>query len=251
MKRTLILLLAFAVLAAAQTSFVPVTPCRLVDTRNATGQFGGPMLNGARSFPLLSNPCLTGAPPTVAAYALNVTVVPQGPLMYLTIWPTGIPQPVVSTLNAWTGDVTANAATVTAGTNGAVSVFASNPTHLILDINGYYAPLPTPAPSVAMVSAISYTVSADQSSISLTWYNAQSTPFTASLSAISGTGLIYVYAEAGNANLLAGFYQTATATLANLKNDGAQIQIPWQAQPVLTIGVWGGSLYVTPWVVVK
>ena len=249
--RLVLLLLAAPLLA--QTSFTPVTPCRVADTRNPTGPFGGPMLTGgtARVFAIPSSPCMgnvTGA----SAYALNVTVVPQGPLGYLTVWPTGpAPMPVVSTLNSLSGAIVANAATVQAGINGAISVFSPTPTHLILDINGYYVPLPTPAPSVALVSAISYTVSADQTSISLTWYNAQGTPFTASLSAISGTGLIYVYAEAGNANLLAGFYQTATATLANLKNDGAQIQIPWQAQPVLTIGVWGGSLYVTPWVVVK
>ena len=34
----------------------------------------------------------------------------------------------------------ANAAIVPAGTNGAVSFFAANPTDLIVDINGYFAP---------------------------------------------------------------------------------------------------------------
>ena len=79
-------------------------------------------------------------PTTAAAYSLNVTVVPQGPLGYLTIWPTGEGQPVVSTLNSLDGRIKANAAIVPAGTNGAVSVYVTNTTNVILDINGYFAP---------------------------------------------------------------------------------------------------------------
>jgi len=36
--------------------------------------------------------------------------------------------------------VVANAAIVPAGTDGAISVFVTNQTHVILDINGYFAP---------------------------------------------------------------------------------------------------------------
>ena len=76
-----------------------------------------------------------------AAYSLNVTVVPQGPLGYLTIWPTGEDQPVVSTLNSLDGRIKANAAIVPAGTSGAVSVYVTNTTDVILDIDGYFAPV--------------------------------------------------------------------------------------------------------------
>jgi len=61
-------------------------------------------------------------------------------LSYLTAWPTGASQPLVSTLNSFDGAVVANAAIVPAGTNGAISLFVTNPTHVILDINGYFAP---------------------------------------------------------------------------------------------------------------
>lgn len=120
--------------------FYPLTPCRVADTRNPSGTFGGPAIpgNSSRTFPVPSSPC--GAPSAARAYALNVTVVPQGPLGYLTIWPAGQSQPWVSTLNAYDGLVVANAAIVPAGTAGAVSVFVSNSTHVILDINGYFAP---------------------------------------------------------------------------------------------------------------
>ena len=69
-----------------------------------------------------------------------MTVVPTAPLGYLTTWPAGSPQPVVSTLNAPTGTVTSNAAIVPAGVNGAIAVYVTNATNLIIDINGYFAP---------------------------------------------------------------------------------------------------------------
>jgi len=121
-------------------AFYPVTPCRLVDTRLATGPLGGPSLVGSatRTFPILSSSC--SIPATAQAYSLNYTSVPNGALGYLTTWPTGQAQPFVSTLNAPTGTVTANAAIVTAGSNGDVSVFVTNDSDLVIDINGYFAP---------------------------------------------------------------------------------------------------------------
>jgi hypothetical protein len=43
-------------------------------------------------------------------------------------------------LNSWEGSVVANAAIVPAGANAAISVFVTQPTHVVLDINGYFAP---------------------------------------------------------------------------------------------------------------
>jgi hypothetical protein len=121
--------------------FVPVTPCRLVDTRNPNGQFGGPPIQGgtSRSFPIpQQTPC--DIPSIAAAYSLNVTVVPHSTLGYLTIWPTGEAQPYVSTMNSSDGRIKANAAIVPAGYGGAVSVYVTDTTNVILDIDGYFAP---------------------------------------------------------------------------------------------------------------
>jgi hypothetical protein len=96
--------------------------------------FGG----STRNFPIPQSSC--GIPSSAQAYSLNMTVVPQGPLSYLTTWPTGQPQPFVSTLNSFDGRVVANAAIVPAGTNGSTSVFVTNPTDMVIDINGYFAP---------------------------------------------------------------------------------------------------------------
>ena len=121
-------------------AFYPMAPCRLVDTRLAPGALGGPSLIGGltRTFPLLSSSC--NIPPTAHAYSLNYTAIPQGPLGFLTTWPAGQTQPLVSTLNAVTGAVTANAAIVPAGTNGDISVFVTHPADLVIDVNGYFAP---------------------------------------------------------------------------------------------------------------
>jgi hypothetical protein len=121
-------------------AFYPLTPCRLVDTRGPAGPLGGPSLvgNAARTFPILSSSC--NVPMAAQAYSLNFTSVPSGTLGFLTTWPAGQPQPLVSTLNAPTGVVTANAAIVPSGTNGDISVFVTNNSDVVIDINGYFAP---------------------------------------------------------------------------------------------------------------
>jgi len=120
-------------------AFFPVTPCRVVDTRLAAGSLGGPSIpaNGSRTFPILSGPC--NLPATAKAYSMNFTAVPQGPLGFLTTWPADQPQPLVSTLNANLGGITANAAIVPAAANGDISVFVSNPSDVVIDVNGYFA----------------------------------------------------------------------------------------------------------------
>ncbi len=121
-------------------AFYPLTPCRVVDTRGPAGALGGPSLvgNAARSFPILSSSC--SVPAAAQAYSLNYTSVPKGNLGFLTTWPAGQTQPLVSTLNAPTGAVTANAAIIPAGTNGDISVFVTHNSDLVIDIDGYFAP---------------------------------------------------------------------------------------------------------------
>jgi len=124
----------FSGMAGVAVQFVPAPPCRVVDTR----QTHMPIQGGtAQSFAI---PQLGGCniPATAAAYSLNVTAVPHEDIDYLTIWPTGQSQPLVSTMNSPDGRIKANAAIIPAGTNGAVSVFSTNTTDVILDINGYF-----------------------------------------------------------------------------------------------------------------
>jgi hypothetical protein len=80
-----------------------------------------------------------GAPGSAQAYVFNATVVPPGQLGFLTLWPQGGAEPVVSTLNALDGAITSNMAIVPT-TNGSIAAKPSNQTQLILDIFGYFAP---------------------------------------------------------------------------------------------------------------
>ena len=122
----------------------PTVPCRVLDTRLGHGPF-----NGTLNPPVdvLGSPC--GVPSQSQAYVFNTTLVPQGPIGYLTLWPDGIPQPTISTLNAYDGALTSNMAIVPAGmTNGKVDAYAfpvnqndpTDVTDLILDISSFFAP---------------------------------------------------------------------------------------------------------------
>ncbi len=124
--------------SASDTSalaFFPLTPCRILDTRTS----GGPISGGQEhDFPIPGNCAI---PSNAVAYSFNITAVPSGGgVGYVTVWPKGQPQPLVSTLNDPTGTIVANAAIVPAGADNATAVFPSNTTNLLIDTNGYFAP---------------------------------------------------------------------------------------------------------------
>ncbi|MBI4910606.1 MAG: hypothetical protein HY820_43740 [Acidobacteria bacterium] len=133
---------------SAGLKFVPLSPCRLVDTRAAyagsrTDAFGPPLLAAGttRTIPVTASATCT-VPSTAKAYVFNVTLDTvenqTGPVDFLTIWPSGESRPDFWTARTTTGGYVANAAIVKAGVNGGVSVYASNNVNLILDINGYF-----------------------------------------------------------------------------------------------------------------
>jgi hypothetical protein len=133
----------FPAASSSTLAFYPLTPCRVADTRKPNGPLGGPYLQGGveRDFPvLLATQC--NIPSSAVAYSFNVAVVPRmgDPLGYLTVWATGQQQPTIATLTNLTGTIVSNAAIVPAGVNTEISVFPSDDTDFVLDINGYFAP---------------------------------------------------------------------------------------------------------------
>ena len=139
--------------------FFPINPCRLVDTRGAYGgfngiePFSGPSLAAGETLtiPVQSaaeasadtEPAPCGViSSTAQAYSFNLTVVPQGAVDYISLWPAGLAKPYVATLNDPESLIVANAAIVPAGSpSGGVSVYNDGPaaTDVILDMNGYFA----------------------------------------------------------------------------------------------------------------
>ena len=123
--------------------FVPLAPCRVMDTRagsGSSGAFGQPALsvNTRRDIPVQASAC--GVPANATVYSLNLTVIPQQPFSDLVAWPAGQPQPGVSNLHSTDAGVVADTAIVAGGTGGAISVLATGNTDLVIDINGYFAP---------------------------------------------------------------------------------------------------------------
>jgi hypothetical protein len=115
-------------------SLYNLAPCRVLDTRLPAGSLP---FSGARDVNVVGSPC--SVPAAAQAYIFNATVVPPGPLGFLTLWPQGLTQPPTATLNASDGAVTNNMAIIRTN-NGAISAFATDLTHLVLDIFAYFAP---------------------------------------------------------------------------------------------------------------
>jgi hypothetical protein len=124
----------FAAPATGGLSLYALTPCRVLDTRTSPVR---PPTAAAFDVSVSLSGC--GAPTTAQSFVLNATVVPPAPFGFLTLWPQGTAQPLVSTLNAIDGAITSNLAIVPT-TNGLVSAFGSQAVDLILDMSGYFAP---------------------------------------------------------------------------------------------------------------
>jgi len=131
--------------SAGAVYFYPLTPCRVADTRTVgsgkTGAFGPPtMLGGTtREFPIPMSTC--SVPSTAQAYSLNIAVIPPGPVAYMATWAAGQAMPpLVTMLGSPLGEIVSDAAIVGAGAGGAISIYVSNTTDVIIDIDGYFAP---------------------------------------------------------------------------------------------------------------
>jgi len=125
---------------ALATSFYTLTPCRVADTRNASGAYGGPFLfaTNIRSFTLTGR---CGIPATAKAIATNITVTAGTAAGFLTLYPGGSVLPSVSAINYRTRQTRANNILVALGVSGDLLVRCFQPSgtvHFILDVTGYF-----------------------------------------------------------------------------------------------------------------
>ena len=130
-------------LPSSALPFVAIPPCRIVDTRGGAPFIGGKYLAGESrdyQFSAAAAPC-NGIPATAAAFSLNFTVTQTDGAGFLAAYPrNGRPVPLVSTLNYSGGQTIANGAVVPGDATGFITVIAGvSGTHVIVDINGYYA----------------------------------------------------------------------------------------------------------------
>lgn len=116
--------------------FQPLTPARLVDTRD---DLGATRLDAGVT-KVLQIAGRGGVPNGSSAVSANFTVVAPSGAGYLTAWNCSANRPVVSTVNFSGGEVTPNAATIPLDVNGQLCVFANVDTDLVVDVNGFYGP---------------------------------------------------------------------------------------------------------------
>ena len=112
-------------------SIEPLVGARVVDSRDGTGGWSGPMGPGeVRSF----DPYAGGkVPDNSYAVALNVIATEAQSAGHLRVYPCGATMPNVSAVNFLPGDEATNMVVTSIGDDGLVCVFASTPTHVVVD----------------------------------------------------------------------------------------------------------------------
>lgn len=135
---------------ATDLVFVPISPCRLFDTRVAGGAIAA---NTVRGFDVTavtdysfqggsaSNCNGAGAAGSFAAAVINFTVVTPSGAGYITAFPFGGAQPLAATVNYTAGSIVGNLATVALDQGASaneISIYTFAQTHVVGDIVGYF-----------------------------------------------------------------------------------------------------------------
>jgi hypothetical protein len=121
-------------------AYVPLTPSRVLDSRDHTGGLGIFSSHVAQTFQVSG---AGGVPADAAAVTGNLTVTQQTSGGFLFIGPVAMNNPTSSTLNLTVGDDRANAVTMALGGTGTQSITYAAPTlgptaQVIFDVTGFF-----------------------------------------------------------------------------------------------------------------
>ncbi len=137
---------------SSASSFVPVPPTRILDSRvglGLAGPFESPTPRALQVTGVVATPGGTFqvVPPEATAVVLNVTAVLPTADGFISVRPDGAPgAPTTSSLNFRAGDVVPNAVTVVLPASGAIEITydafgAAGPTvEVLADVTGYFVP---------------------------------------------------------------------------------------------------------------
>jgi hypothetical protein len=120
--------------------YVPLSPTRILDTRNGTGANPAPV--GAGGTIELKVTDAGGVPAAGGtAVALNVTATNvSGAESYLTVWPSGSSRPLASNLNFIQGQTVPNLVIARVGAEGRISIYNNvGNVDVVADTQGYFA----------------------------------------------------------------------------------------------------------------
>jgi hypothetical protein len=125
--------------------FTGLTPVRMFDTRVAASNLTG-LTKDATGRVAASSPFTFtvagsfGVPANATAVAMNLTAADEAAGGFARVWPQGATAPTASVLNYVPGGAITNSTLVGLGTPSGLSVDVSQPTQLIGDLQGYFAP---------------------------------------------------------------------------------------------------------------
>ena len=124
------------------TRFHGIEPARLADTRVGfdTVDHVGPTqgYRDAGTTTVVHVTGRAGVPANATTAMLNVTATEAGNSGFVTVFPCGVERPLASNLNYVTGQTIPNAALTKIGVNGTVCLYTSQPTHLVVDVTGFF-----------------------------------------------------------------------------------------------------------------
>jgi hypothetical protein len=123
---------------ATGDSYNALSPQRILDTRNGTGDAGGAFGQGSQRSEQVLN--VGGVPASgVTAVVLNVTVTEPSAGSFLTVFPSGTSKPLASNLNFTPGLTIPNLVVARVGNDGKVAVFNNaGSVQVIFDVVGWY-----------------------------------------------------------------------------------------------------------------
>jgi hypothetical protein len=124
------------------STLVPITPCRLIDTRPAPDRVGLTAAFGTGDTRTIAARGSNGnctIPTDAVGLSLNVTALDATALTFLTFWPDGT-RPAASSLNPAPGQPpTPNAVTTVLSATGSFNLYnLTGSVNVIIDVNGYY-----------------------------------------------------------------------------------------------------------------
>ena len=123
----------------AASTYQAVTPARILDTRTGNGAPASPVGAGGQIDVTVTG--AGGVPVSgVAAVVLNVTATDvTGTESFLTVFPTGAPRPLASSLNMLRGQTVPNLVVARVGAGGKVSIYNNaGTTAVVADVQGWY-----------------------------------------------------------------------------------------------------------------
>ncbi|MCU1496990.1 MAG: hypothetical protein JWM47_943 [Acidimicrobiales bacterium] len=164
--------------AAAGARYVPLAPCRVVDTRPGSGALAG---GTARSFTVTgSTPAIAaqggrsggcGIPTGAVAVEASVTAVAPTATGFARAWPADGAMPTATFLNFTKAQSITNTGSVSLATTGAQQLRLSSSagtTHYVIDVQGYFTTVTAAPTAPGTPTGVSATAGVNQATVSWT-----------------------------------------------------------------------------------